>query len=87
MSSVKVVVGGWGRDDDGLTVDPGQREKVLAVDANLELLSPQQTWTDLSSVEVVSPSGRGDISRLSSHCCSVLSYAIKPQLKAPKAPY
>ena len=58
MSSVTVVVGGWGRDDDGLTLDPKQREKVVAIDANLELLSPQKTWTDLSSVEVVSPSGR-----------------------------
>ena len=57
MSSVTVVVGGWGRDDDGLTLDPGQREKVFAIDANLELLSPQKTWTNLSSVEVVSPSG------------------------------
>ena len=52
-----VVVGGWGRDDDGLTYEPGQRERVAAIDANLELLSPQKTWTDLSSVEVVSPSG------------------------------
>ena len=56
-----VVVGGWGRDDDGLTYEPGQRERVAAIDANLELLSPQKTWTDLSSVEVVSPSGRSEV--------------------------
>ena len=54
-----VVVGGWGRDDDGLfSLQQGPREKFVAIDANLELLSPQKTWTDLSSVEVVSLSGR-----------------------------
>ena len=53
MSSVTVVVGGWGRDDDGLTLDPGLRERVVAIDANLELLSPQKTWTDLSRYEIV----------------------------------
>ena len=57
---VTIVVGGWGIDTENglsnmLSLDFGL---IGFQDANLELISPNNIWTDLKSVEVFSPSGR-----------------------------
>lgn len=59
---VAIVVGGWGIDTgtglfSRLSLD-FPNELFGYQDANLDLISPRNTWTDLTSVEVFSPSGR-----------------------------
>ena len=58
------------------------------VTAHCLVFSPSQSWADSAGSSSVCSTliGRG-MSRLGSHWLDQLSYAIKNQLKAPKAPY